>query len=49
MLDHPWIKDISSKRVNMSRFLSKVWGWDEEPQLADGGTLTGAINPLQLS
>ncbi|ERS99927.1 mitogen-activated protein kinase kinase [Sporothrix schenckii 1099-18] len=55
MLDHPWVKEMSGKRVNMSRFLSKVWGWDEEPnQAADGGTLAGgtlasAINSLNLN
>lgn len=55
MLDHPWVKEMSAKRVNMGRFLSKVWGWDEGPsQVADGGTLAGgtlasAINSLNLN
>ncbi|KAK0623109.1 BcMKK1, mitogen-activated protein kinase [Immersiella caudata] len=31
MLDHPWMLDMRSKRVNMSRYLSQVWGWDEQP------------------
>jgi mitogen-activated protein kinase kinase len=30
MLDHPWMLDMRSKRVNMSRYLSQVWGWDEQ-------------------
>lgn len=31
MLEHPWMKEMSAKRVNMTRYLSKVWGWDEVP------------------
>ncbi|KAK0646313.1 BcMKK1, mitogen-activated protein kinase [Cercophora newfieldiana] len=30
MLDHPWMLDMRSKRVNMGRYLSQVWGWDEQ-------------------
>ena len=30
MLDHPWMLEMREKRVNMARFLSQVWGWDEE-------------------
>lgn len=29
MLEHPWMVEMKSKRVNMSRYLSQVWGWDE--------------------
>lgn len=29
MLEHPWMVEIRSKRVNMSLYLSRVWGWDE--------------------
>ena len=29
MLDHPWIVDMQSKRVNMVKYLAQVWGWDE--------------------
>ncbi|KAL2261909.1 hypothetical protein VTK26DRAFT_3033 [Humicola hyalothermophila] len=32
MLEHPWMKDMRSKRVNMSRYLAQVWGWDETDQ-----------------
>ncbi|KAK4115179.1 kinase-like protein [Canariomyces notabilis] len=33
MLEHPWMLEMRSKRVNMARYLSQVWGWDEqEPQ-----------------
>jgi hypothetical protein len=37
--------EMRAKRVNMGRYLSKVWGWEEaEPSaLADGGTLGGAL------
>lgn len=30
MLEHPWMVEMSSKRVNMGRYLSQVWGWDEQ-------------------
>ncbi|KAH8894968.1 map kinase [Thozetella sp. PMI_491] len=30
MLDHPWMTEMRTKRVNMSRYLSQVWGWDEQ-------------------
>ncbi|KAK3357163.1 map kinase [Lasiosphaeria hispida] len=30
MLEHPWMVEMRSKRVNMSRYLSQVWGWDEQ-------------------
>ncbi|OAA65999.1 map kinase kinase [Niveomyces insectorum RCEF 264] len=47
MLDHPWMKEMRTKRVNMGRYLSKVWGWDEEPnQAADGGALAGGTLAL---
>jgi hypothetical protein len=29
MLEHPWMIEMRSKRVNMAHFLAKVWGWDE--------------------
>jgi len=34
-----------SKRVNIARYLSKVWGWDssEANPVADGGTLGGHL------
>lgn len=28
MLDHPWMVEMRSKRVNMAKYLSQVWGWD---------------------
>lgn len=30
MLEHPWMKEMRTKRVNMSRYLSQVWGWNEQ-------------------
>ncbi|KAL8347074.1 hypothetical protein RB601_003344 [Gaeumannomyces tritici] len=30
MLEHPWMVDMRSKRVNMTRYLSQVWGWDNK-------------------
>ncbi|KAI0480134.1 kinase-like protein [Xylariaceae sp. FL0804] len=29
MLEHPWMLEMKSKRVNMERYLSQVWGWDQ--------------------
>jgi hypothetical protein len=29
MLEHPWMVEMRSKRVNMEKYLSQVWGWDE--------------------
>ncbi|KAK0709044.1 kinase-like domain-containing protein [Lasiosphaeria miniovina] len=36
MLEHPWMVEMRSKRVNMARYLSQVWGWDTQdaPQQA---------------
>jgi mitogen-activated protein kinase kinase len=30
MLEHPWMVEMRSKRVNMAKYLSQVWGWDEQ-------------------
>jgi mitogen-activated protein kinase kinase len=30
MLEHPWMTEMRSKRVNMVKYLSFVWGWDEK-------------------
>lgn len=30
MLEHPWMTDMRTKRVNMARYLSQVWGWDNQ-------------------
>jgi mitogen-activated protein kinase kinase len=30
MLEHPWMIEMRSKRVNMAHFLSTVWGWQEK-------------------
>jgi mitogen-activated protein kinase kinase len=30
MLEHPWMIEMRSKRVNMAHFLSTVWGWEEK-------------------
>ncbi|KAI1505421.1 kinase-like protein [Biscogniauxia marginata] len=29
MLEHPWMVEMRTKRVNMQRYLSQVWGWDD--------------------
>ncbi|UNI14237.1 Mitogen-activated protein kinase kinase [Purpureocillium takamizusanense] len=31
MMEHPWMVDMRAKRVNMVKYLSFVWGWDETP------------------
>ncbi|KAI0315692.1 kinase-like protein [Amylostereum chailletii] len=28
LLQHPWFVDVMSRRVNMARWLSDVWGWE---------------------
>lgn len=30
MLEHPWMIEMRSKRVNMAHFLATVWGWEEK-------------------
>ncbi|KAK8108827.1 hypothetical protein PG984_014628 [Apiospora sp. TS-2023a] len=30
MLEHPWMVDMKTKRVNMEKYLSQVWGWDNK-------------------
>ena len=32
MMEHPWMVEMKSKRVNMEKYLSQVWGWDEAKQ-----------------
>lgn len=44
MLDHPWMVDMRSKRVNIPRYLAKVWGWEETGSL-DPEPGTGTIGP----
>lgn len=34
MLEHPWMVEMRSKRVNMAHFLSTVWGWEEKKSLS---------------
>jgi hypothetical protein len=29
MLEHPWMVEMKTKRVNMEKYLSQVWGWEE--------------------
>ncbi len=29
-MEHPWMVEMKSKRVNMVKYLSFVWGWDNE-------------------
>jgi mitogen-activated protein kinase kinase len=35
MLDHPWMVEMRSKRVNMAKYLSQVWGWDNTETAAE--------------
>lgn len=30
MLEHPWMVDMKTKRVNMTRYLAQVWGWNDK-------------------
>jgi hypothetical protein len=47
MLEHPWMVEMRAKRVNMGRYLSKVWGWEEAEAgvegANDGGTIGGTL------
>lgn len=29
MLEHPWMVEMQSKKVNMERFLREVWDWKD--------------------
>jgi mitogen-activated protein kinase kinase len=29
MLEHPWMVEMKSKKVNMERFLREVWDWKD--------------------
>jgi mitogen-activated protein kinase kinase len=29
MLDHPWMAEMKTKKVNMEIFLKKVWDWKD--------------------
>ena len=29
MLEHPWMVEMQSKKVNMEHFLAQVWDWKE--------------------
>lgn len=29
MLEHPWMVDMKSKKVNMEHFLQQVWDWKD--------------------
>ena len=29
MMEHPWMVEMKSKKVNMVKYLSYVWGWDD--------------------
>jgi mitogen-activated protein kinase kinase len=32
MLEHPWMLEMKTKRVNMGKYLSQVWGWGDKEQ-----------------
>ncbi|KYK60031.1 putative MAP kinase kinase [Drechmeria coniospora] len=34
MMEHPWMVEMRSKRVNMVKYLSFVWGWEGVPPAA---------------
>lgn len=29
MLDHPWMLEMKTKKVNMAHFLKQVWDWKD--------------------
>lgn len=32
MLDHPWMIEMKSKKVNMEKFLAQVWDWKDQDE-----------------
>lgn len=30
MMDHPWMVEMKTKRVNMKKYLAQVWGWTDD-------------------
>ncbi|KAJ2905201.1 uncharacterized protein MKZ38_006107 [Zalerion maritima] len=42
MLEHPWMVEMRTKRVNMERYLSQVWGWDDK---GEGSNTTFISSP----
>ncbi|CAN8096659.1 unnamed protein product [Discula destructiva] len=30
MLEHPWMIELKTKKVNMAKYLAQVWGWDSK-------------------
>lgn len=30
MLEHPWMIELKTKKVNMGKYLAQVWGWDSK-------------------
>ncbi|KAH8176180.1 protein kinase domain-containing protein [Sarocladium implicatum] len=38
MMEHPWMVEMRSKRVNMVKYLSYVWGWDEQGPAPEAAT-----------
>lgn len=35
-MEHPWMVEMRAKRVNMVKYLSYVWGWDEQAPAPEG-------------
>lgn len=34
MMEHPWMVEMRSKRVNMEKYLAQVWGWNDAKEPA---------------
>jgi mitogen-activated protein kinase kinase len=32
MMEHPWMVEMKTKRVDMERFLKTVWGWKDDDE-----------------
>jgi mitogen-activated protein kinase kinase len=30
MMEHPWMVDMKTKKVDMAQFLKQVWDWKDE-------------------
>ena len=35
MMEHPWMVEMKSKRVNMEKYLTQVWGWNDTKEAAE--------------
>jgi mitogen-activated protein kinase kinase len=32
MLEHPWIQESQARKLDMSKWIREVWGWEKPPK-----------------